>query len=200
MNTPPPTPTHKVTLAPHTHTHTHTHTCHSAGPTAGNLYEWTACIKGPPNTPYEGGKFLLQLKFPASYPFSPPKVTFRTRIYHCNINSQGLVCMSVLRDEWTPALSVATLLVSLSTLLANPNPGNSFNPLTHYSHTPPPHTHTHTQTTLWWVVLLSNIAVISKLTMKLLNYGLKDMPDDAYQILSLFRNSSVLCFLISFIC
>ncbi len=66
------------------HTHTRTHP-HSGGPKGGNLFE---CIEGPSGSAYEGGHFLLELRFPLDYPFRPPKVIFKTRMYHCNINSQ----------------------------------------------------------------------------------------------------------------
>ncbi|XP_064389465.1 ubiquitin-conjugating enzyme E2 E3-like [Halichondria panicea] len=96
----------------------------SGGPKGGNLFEWTASIEGPAESAYEGGHFLLELRFPSDYPFRPPKVIFKTRIYHCNINSQGVVCLDLLQDQWTPALNVGKLLLSLTLLLSNCNPND----------------------------------------------------------------------------
>ena len=77
----------------------------SAGPKGDNIYEWRSTILGPPGSVYEGGVFFLDITFTPEYPFKPPKVTFRTRIYHCNINSQGVICLDILRDNWSPALT-----------------------------------------------------------------------------------------------
>ncbi|GAA6000277.1 hypothetical protein JCM10207_007936 [Rhodosporidiobolus poonsookiae] len=95
----------------------------SAGPTNDdNVYEWDAQIDGPPDSPYEGGRFALHITLPSDYPFRPPKVTFQTRIYHCNINSQGGICLDILKNQWSPALSIIKVLLSVASLLADPNP------------------------------------------------------------------------------
>ena len=65
-----------------------------------NLFEWEASIQGPPGTPYEGGTFILDFIFPARYPFEPPKVTFRTKIYHCNISSDGFISLDLLGSQF----------------------------------------------------------------------------------------------------
>ncbi|XP_057304667.1 ubiquitin-conjugating enzyme E2 E2-like [Hydractinia symbiolongicarpus] len=94
----------------------------SAAPKGDNLHEWLATIMGPQGSPYAGGIFFLDITFPQDYPFKPPKVVFKTRIYHCNINSQGVICLDVLKDKWSPALTISKLLVSLIALLSDCNP------------------------------------------------------------------------------
>ncbi|KAK9803393.1 hypothetical protein WJX72_004646 [[Myrmecia] bisecta] len=94
----------------------------SGAPLGDSLSEWTATIKGPEGSPYEGGLFHLDLTFPSDYPYKPPKVTFRTRIYHCNINSNGVICLDILKGQWSPALTVLKVLLSVCSLLTDPNP------------------------------------------------------------------------------
>src|SRR5437660_1641442 len=67
-----------------------------------NLYEWEATIAGPSDTPYEGAIFDLKVVFPKNYPFAAPLITFITPIYHCNIDSSGHICISILAAAWSP--------------------------------------------------------------------------------------------------
>ena len=93
----------------------------SAGPKNNNLFQWQATILGPTGTPYHGGVFYLELQFSKNYPYKPPKVTFQTPIYHPNINSRGEICLDILKQEWTPALTAKGLLLSICSLLSDPN-------------------------------------------------------------------------------
>jgi len=100
----------------------------SAGPNNNDLFNWEATIIGPTETPYEGGIFRLKILFPADYPFKPPKITFETRIYHPNINSTGGICLDILKDQWSPALNVTKVLLSICSLLDEPNPDDPLVP------------------------------------------------------------------------
>ena len=100
----------------------------SAGPKGDNLYEWVSSIMGPAGSPYAGGVFFLDIHFPSDYPFKPPKVTFRTRIYHCNVNSSGQICLDILKEQWSPALTISKVLLSICSLLTDPNPDDPLVP------------------------------------------------------------------------
>lgn len=94
----------------------------SAGPLNDDMYEWQATIMGPENSPYKGGLFYLRINFPSDYPFKPPKCQFLTKIYHPNINSHGSICLDILKENWSPALTVSKLLLSICSLMDDPNP------------------------------------------------------------------------------
>ena len=101
----------------------------SAGPIdEKDQYHWQATIMGPDDSPFAGGVFFLNIHFPTDYPFKPPKVTFTTRIYHPNINSNGSICLDILKDQWSPALTISKVLLSISSLLTDANPDDPLVP------------------------------------------------------------------------
>lgn len=80
-------------------------------------------IQGPSGTPYEGGVFEIDIQLPHQYPFVPPKMNFVTKVWHPNISSQtGAICLDILKDQWSPALTIKTALLSLQALLSAPEP------------------------------------------------------------------------------
>ena len=96
----------------------------SAGPVGdANLTHWQATIMGAQGTLYEGGVFQLDIEFGSNYPCQPPKIKFLTKIYHPNISSAtGAICLDILKDQWSPALTVGKILLSICSLLTDPNP------------------------------------------------------------------------------
>ncbi|ORM39575.1 Ubiquitin-conjugating enzyme E2 27 [Babesia sp. Xinjiang] len=88
-----------------------------------DIYTWRGYIKGPIQTPYEGGYFILAIKIPEDYPYNPPKIHFETKIWHPNISSEtGAICLDILKNEWSPALTIRTALLSIQALLSAPEP------------------------------------------------------------------------------
>ncbi|KAJ0482695.1 putative ubiquitin-conjugating enzyme E2, ubiquitin-conjugating enzyme/RWD [Helianthus annuus] len=100
----------------------------SAGPVAEDMFHWQATIMGPPDSPYSGGVFLVTIHFPPDYPFKPPKVAFRTKVFHPNINSNGSICLDILKEQWSPALTISKVLLSICSLLTDPNPDDPLVP------------------------------------------------------------------------
>ncbi|XP_072047215.1 ubiquitin-conjugating enzyme E2-17 kDa-like [Amphiura filiformis] len=99
----------------------------SAGPVGDNLYKWKAMILGPEDTPYHGGVFYLDIILPPEYPFHPPEIAFKTKIYHLNISDWGSICMDTLGSAWSPSITISKLLLTISTLLCDPNPLDPWN-------------------------------------------------------------------------
>ncbi|GJM90046.1 hypothetical protein PR202_ga06285 [Eleusine coracana subsp. coracana] len=126
----------------------------SAGPVTDDMFHWQATIMGPNDSPYSGGVFLVTIHFPPDYPFKPPKVAFKTKVFHPNINSNGNICLDILKDQWSPALTISKVstfqpllcfylfilnnletetdycqvLLSICSLLTDPNPDDPLVP------------------------------------------------------------------------
>ena len=91
----------------------------------GDFRHWKGYIYGPEDTVYQGGFYQIDIQLPAEYPYKPPKMKFETKIWHPNISSQtGAICLDILKDEWSPALTVRTALLSLQALLCAPEPND----------------------------------------------------------------------------
>lgn len=94
----------------------------SATPHEENLRHFNVVIAGPAQSPFEGGVFRLELYLPSDYPMAAPKVRFLTKIYHPNVDRLGRICLDILKDKWSPALQIRTVLLSIQALLSAPNP------------------------------------------------------------------------------
>lgn len=94
-----------------------------------DLYEWTGIIIGPIGTPYENGMFNLDIRLPSNYPLKPPKILFKTKIYHPNIDEDGNICLDILKKDWSPSLTISKVLLSICSLLSDPNPDDPLMPL-----------------------------------------------------------------------
>lgn len=87
-----------------------------------DFMKWKAIIIGPSDTPYDGGIFDISIEITPQYPFKPPKVKFLNKIYHPNVNDSGDICLDILKHNWSPALTLDKVLLSLIALLQCPNP------------------------------------------------------------------------------
>jgi len=99
----------------------------SAFPDGDTLYRWIGTIEGPVNTAYDGLKYKLTFLFPSDYPFKPPNVTFKTPCFHPNVSKTGAICLDILNTKWSAMLDVRTILISIRSLLGDPNINSPLN-------------------------------------------------------------------------
>lgn len=99
----------------------------SAFPEGDNLFSWVAQITGGSGTLYEGLKYKLSLSFPSRYPYAPPTVKFVTPCYHPNVDKHGNICLDILKEKWSALYDVRTILLSIQSLLAEPNNDSPLN-------------------------------------------------------------------------
>lgn len=100
----------------------------SAGPIKDDMFNWEGVIFGPNDSPFAGGVYKLSIRFPTDYPFKQPHIQFLTKIYHPNINSAGGICLDILKTQWSPALTISKVLLSILSLLTDPNPNDPLVP------------------------------------------------------------------------
>ncbi|MBA0665608.1 hypothetical protein Goklo_002097, partial [Gossypium klotzschianum] len=99
----------------------------SAFPEGESIFIWIGTIKGGEGTMYEGLSYKLSLRFPLDYPFKPPQVKFETMCFHPNVDQFGNICLDILQDKWSSAYDCRTILLSVQSLLGEPNPESPLN-------------------------------------------------------------------------
>lgn len=95
-----------------------------------NVEQWSATFDGPVDSPYEGCQLHVLVDVPKEYPCSAPKIKFITPIFHPNISeAKGYICLDLLNDvnRWSPTLTIEKLLLSVLSLLTDPNPAHGLN-------------------------------------------------------------------------
>ncbi|KAF9036985.1 hypothetical protein BDZ89DRAFT_1090746 [Hymenopellis radicata] len=94
----------------------------------GNLFDWAGTIEGPAGTIYAGLTFKISIHFPSNYPYVPPAIKFDTPCFHPNVDiTGGAICLDILQDKWSAVYSVQTILLSLQSLLGEPNNASPLN-------------------------------------------------------------------------
>merc|ERR1711997_636826 len=99
----------------------------SAFPDGDNLLSWIGTVEGPVESVYEGLKYKLRLEFPAGYPINAPTVRFTTPCFHPNVDAHGNICLDILKEKWSALYEVRTILLSIQSLLAEPNNDSPLN-------------------------------------------------------------------------
>ena len=91
---------------------------YTAGPVdESDMFYWTASFQGPKNSPYKGGTFVVKIEFPRDFPFKPPKVEFKTKVYHPNVKKDGFMSLNILHDAWSPDIKLIDILKFIQCLL-----------------------------------------------------------------------------------
>ena len=92
-----------------------------------NIMKWEVDFMGPLNTPFENGKFTLTIDFTDNYPYAPPIISFKNKMFHPNINSYGNICLDILKTQWSPIMKMSQVILSIISLLDDPNEKDPFN-------------------------------------------------------------------------
>merc|ERR1711994_235873 len=99
----------------------------SAFPDGDTLLTWVATVTGPDDSVYEGLKYKLKLEFPSGYPYTAPNVKFTTPCFHPNVDTHGNICLDILKEKWSALYEVRTILLSIQSLLGEPNNDSPLN-------------------------------------------------------------------------
>lgn len=92
-----------------------------------NILQWAGTIEGPSGTFYEGLKYKISIDFPTDYPFTAPTIKFTSLMWHPNVDMSGNICLDILKEKWSAVYNVQTILLSLQSLLGEPNNSSPLN-------------------------------------------------------------------------
>uniref|UniRef100_A0A6B2LQC6 UBC core domain-containing protein n=1 Tax=Arcella intermedia TaxID=1963864 RepID=A0A6B2LQC6_9EUKA len=98
------------------------------GPMGSNISHWEGTLQPDSDSVYSGGIFFVDIMFPSDYPFKPPKIFFKTKIFHPNISGSGGISLDILSHSWSPALTASRCLLSILSLIDDPNPDDPMVP------------------------------------------------------------------------
>ncbi|KAK9464737.1 ubiquitin-conjugating enzyme/RWD-like protein [Lipomyces arxii] len=92
-----------------------------------NVCQWSGTITGPDGTFYEGLTYKISLNFPPNYPYRAPVIRFVSPMWHPNVDMSGNICLDILKEQWSAVYNVQTILLSLQSLLGEPNNASPLN-------------------------------------------------------------------------
>lgn len=92
-----------------------------------DIFHWEASISGPNDSPYKGGTFRLDIRIPFDFPIVPPRIRFKTKIYHPNIHITGAICIDILQSRWNSTWTIGQILLGILSLLTDANPDDPYN-------------------------------------------------------------------------
>jgi ubiquitin-protein ligase len=92
-----------------------------------NIMNLDVCFLGPKDSPYEETINNINIEIPQEYPIIPPIMKFSNKIYHPNISTEGMICLDILKDKWSPVYTIRTIIMSIISLLSDPNPDSPLN-------------------------------------------------------------------------
>lgn len=92
-----------------------------------DILNLNVCFLGPKETPYEEIINNIDIKIPPEYPTKAPIFTFCNKVFHPNIASNGVICLDIIKDKWTPVYTIRTVIMSIISLLSDPNPDSPLN-------------------------------------------------------------------------